>query len=81
METKLEKEVRFLKIYAVVVTLFGAVFLLTAFAHVKWMKNSRKNQRDSKSRHSLEPPSCPFLLRSSSRSDWMSAAGARKVVC
>ncbi|HSK74392.1 MAG TPA: hypothetical protein VK892_22015, partial [Pyrinomonadaceae bacterium] len=32
METKLEKEVRFLKIYAVVVTLFCAVFLLTAFA-------------------------------------------------
>lgn len=32
METKLEKEVRFLKIYAAVATLFGAVFLLTAFA-------------------------------------------------
>lgn len=31
METKLEKEVRFLKIYAVLATLFGAVFLLTAF--------------------------------------------------
>lgn len=32
VETKLEKEVRFLKIYAVVATLFCAVFLLTAFA-------------------------------------------------
>jgi len=32
METKLEKEVRFLKIYAVVVTLAYAVFFLTAFA-------------------------------------------------
>jgi len=31
MDTKLEKEVRFLKIYAVVTTLFGAVFLLSAF--------------------------------------------------
>lgn len=31
-ETKLEKEVRFLKIYAVVATIFCAVFLLTAFA-------------------------------------------------
>jgi hypothetical protein len=31
METKLEKEVRFLKIYAVVATLFCAIFLLTAF--------------------------------------------------
>jgi hypothetical protein len=31
METKLEKEVRFLKIYAVVATLLGAVFVLTAF--------------------------------------------------
>ena len=31
METRLEKEVRFLKIYAVVATLFCAVFLLTAF--------------------------------------------------
>ena len=31
METKLEKEVRFLKIYAVVATLFGAVFGLSAF--------------------------------------------------
>ena len=31
METKLEKEVRFLKIYALVATLFGAVFILTAF--------------------------------------------------
>ena len=31
METKLEKEVRFLKIYAFVATLFCAVFLLTAF--------------------------------------------------
>lgn len=31
METKIEKEVQFLKIYAVVATLFGAVFLLTAF--------------------------------------------------
>jgi hypothetical protein len=32
METKLEKEVRFLKVYAVVATLFCAVFLLSAFA-------------------------------------------------
>ncbi len=32
METKLEKEVRFLKIYAVVATLVGAVFFLSAFA-------------------------------------------------
>jgi hypothetical protein len=32
METKLEKEVRFLKIYAVVATLFCAVFLLSGFA-------------------------------------------------
>lgn len=32
METKLEKEVRFLKIYAVVMTLGCAVFLLSAFA-------------------------------------------------
>ncbi|MDQ4120744.1 MAG: hypothetical protein M3209_04785 [Acidobacteriota bacterium] len=32
METKLEKEVRFLKIYAVIATLACAVFLLTAFA-------------------------------------------------
>jgi hypothetical protein len=32
METKLEKEVRFLKIYAVVITLGCAVFFLTAFA-------------------------------------------------
>ncbi len=32
METKLEKEVRFLKIYAVVITLACAVFFLTAFA-------------------------------------------------
>src|SRR3712207_5577511 len=32
METRLEKEVRFLKIYAVVATLFCAVFLLSAFA-------------------------------------------------
>jgi len=31
METKLEKEVRFLKIYALVATLFCAVFLLSAF--------------------------------------------------
>src|SRR5918911_3967529 len=31
METKLEKEVRFLNIYAVVATLFCAIFLLTAF--------------------------------------------------
>ncbi len=31
METKLEKEVRFLKVYAVVATLVGAVFVLTAF--------------------------------------------------
>lgn len=33
METKLEKEVRFLKIYAAVTTLFCAVFFLTAFAN------------------------------------------------
>lgn len=32
MENKLEKEVRFLKIYAVVATLFCAVFVLSAFA-------------------------------------------------
>ncbi len=32
METKIEKEVRYLKIYAVVSTLFFAVFLLSAFA-------------------------------------------------
>jgi len=32
MENKLEKEVRFLKIYAVVATLFCAVFFLSAFA-------------------------------------------------
>lgn len=32
METRLEKEVRFLKIYAVVATLLCAVFLLSAFA-------------------------------------------------
>ena len=32
METKLEKEVRFLKIYAVLATVFCAVFLLSAFA-------------------------------------------------
>ena len=32
METKLEKEVRFLKIYAAVATLLFAVFLLSAFA-------------------------------------------------
>jgi hypothetical protein len=32
METKLEKEVRFLKIYAVVATLFCAMFFLTAFS-------------------------------------------------
>lgn len=32
METKLEREVRFLKIYAVITTLFCAVFLLSAFA-------------------------------------------------
>jgi len=32
MESKLEKEVRFLKIYAVVATLFCAVFFLSAFA-------------------------------------------------
>lgn len=32
METKLEKEVRFLKIYAFAATLFCAVFLLSAFA-------------------------------------------------
>lgn len=31
METKLEREVRFLKIYAVVATLFCAMFVLTAF--------------------------------------------------
>jgi hypothetical protein len=39
METKLEKEVRFLKIYAVIATLFCAVFLLTAFA------TQNKNQK------------------------------------
>ncbi len=39
VETKLEKEVRFLKIYAVVATLFCAVFLLTAFA------TQNKNQK------------------------------------
>ncbi len=32
METKIEKEVRFLKSYAVIVTLVGAVFFLSAFA-------------------------------------------------
>jgi|SRR5215472_387087 len=32
MESKLEKEVRFLKIYAAVATLLGAVLVLTAFA-------------------------------------------------
>src|SRR5437016_914246 len=32
METKLEKEVRFLKIYAAAATLLCAVFLLSAFA-------------------------------------------------
>jgi hypothetical protein len=32
MENKLEKEVRFLKLYALVATLFCAVFLLTAFS-------------------------------------------------
>ena len=32
METKLEREVRFLKIYAVAITLFCAVFFLSAFA-------------------------------------------------
>lgn len=32
METKLEKDVRFLKVYAAVATLLCAVFLLTAFA-------------------------------------------------
>ncbi|HEV7643092.1 MAG TPA: hypothetical protein VGO50_04050 [Pyrinomonadaceae bacterium] len=32
METKIEKEVRYLKIYAVVSTLFFAIFLLSAFA-------------------------------------------------
>jgi len=31
MESKLEKEVRFLKIYAVMATLFGAVLFLSAF--------------------------------------------------
>ena len=31
METKLEKEVRFLKIYAFIATLFCAVILLSAF--------------------------------------------------
>ncbi len=35
METKLEKQVRFLKIYAVVATLVCAVFLLTAFTMQK----------------------------------------------
>ena len=34
METQIEKEVRYLKIYAVVSTLFFAVFLLSAFAVV-----------------------------------------------
>ena len=38
METKIEKEVRFLKIYAVVGTLFFAVFLLSAFA----VQNNKK---------------------------------------
>lgn len=32
METKLEKEVRFLKIYAVAITIFCSVFFLSAFA-------------------------------------------------
>ncbi len=32
METKFEKEVRFLKIYVAVITLGCAVFLLSAFA-------------------------------------------------
>ena len=38
METKIEKEVRYLKIYAVVSTLFFAVFLLSAFA----LENKKK---------------------------------------
>jgi len=38
METKIEKEARYLKIYAVVSTLFFAVFLLSAFA----IQNNRK---------------------------------------
>ena len=38
METKIEKEVRYLKIYAVVSTLFFAVFLLSAFAVVSKKK-------------------------------------------
>ena len=38
METKIEKEVRYLKIYAVVSTLLFAVFLLSAFAVVSKKK-------------------------------------------
>ncbi len=38
METKIEKKVRYLKIYAVVSTLFFAVFLLSAFAVVSKKK-------------------------------------------
>ena len=38
METKIEKEVRYLKIYVVVSTLFFAVFLLSAFAVVSKKK-------------------------------------------
>lgn len=38
METKIEKEVRYLKIYAVVSTLFFAIFLLSAFAVVSKKK-------------------------------------------
>src|SRR5918997_645185 len=38
MEGRLEKEVRFLKIYAVVATLLCGVFLLTAFASQKRQK-------------------------------------------
>ena len=39
METKLEKEVRYLKIYAVVATLFCAVFLLSGFV---WQSKKQK---------------------------------------
>ena len=39
METKLEKEVRFWKIYAAMTTLFCALFFLSAFA-----TNSRKQK-------------------------------------
>ena len=39
METRLEKEVRFLKIYAAVATLFCAIFLLSAFV---WQSKKQK---------------------------------------